>query len=62
MFAAVILGGIGNAFGALVGAVVIGIAIQLTSAFMSPAYGPAVAFALMVLALVVRPQGLFGDK
>jgi branched-chain amino acid transport system permease protein len=62
MFAAVILGSIGNAFGALVGAVVIGMAMQLTSSFMSPAYGPAVAFALMVLALVVRPQGLFADK
>jgi len=62
MFAAVILGGIGNAFGALVGSIVIGVAMQVTSAFMSPAYGPAVAFALMVLALAVRPQGLFGEK
>lgn len=62
IFAAVILGSIGSAFGALVGAIVIGIAMQVTSAFMSPAYGPAVAFALMVLALVVRPQGLFADK
>jgi branched-chain amino acid transport system permease protein/neutral amino acid transport system permease protein len=62
MFAAVILGGIGNAFGSLVGAIVIGIAIQVTSSFMSPAYGPGVAFALMVVALVVRPQGLFSDK
>ncbi|UHL65834.1 branched-chain amino acid ABC transporter permease [Paralcaligenes sp. KSB-10] len=62
MFAAVILGTIGNAFGALVGAIVIGVAIQVTSSFMNPAYGPAVAFALMVLVLVVRPQGLFGEK
>ncbi|MEO6959456.1 MAG: branched-chain amino acid ABC transporter permease [Burkholderiaceae bacterium] len=62
MFAAVILGSIGNTFGALVGAIVIGVAMQVTSSFMSPAYGPAVAFALMVLALVVRPQGLFADK
>lgn len=62
MFAAVILGTVGDAFGALVGAIVIGVAMQVTSAFMSPAYGPAVAFALMVLALVVRPQGLFAAK
>ncbi|TCT02789.1 neutral amino acid ABC transporter membrane protein [Paralcaligenes ureilyticus] len=62
MFAAVILGSIGSAFGALAGAIVIGIAMQVTSSFMSPAYGPAVAFALMVLALIVRPQGLFADK
>ncbi|HUG57930.1 MAG TPA: branched-chain amino acid ABC transporter permease [Candidimonas sp.] len=62
MFAAILLGGIGNAFGALVGAIVIGVAIQVTSAFMSPAYGPAVAFALMVVALLMRPQGLFAEK
>jgi branched-chain amino acid transport system permease protein/neutral amino acid transport system permease protein len=62
MFAGVIMGTIGNAFGALVGCVVIGVAMQLTSAFMSPAYGPAVAFGLMVLTLLLRPQGLFADK
>ncbi|MDN5843313.1 MAG: branched-chain amino acid ABC transporter permease, partial [Alcaligenaceae bacterium] len=62
MFAGVILGGIGNMYGALVGSIVIGVAIQLTSAFMSPAYGPAVAFALMVLVLLMRPQGLFADR
>lgn len=62
MFAGVIMGGIGNAFGAFVGCIVIGVAIQLTSAFMSPAYGPAVAFTLMVLTLMVRPQGLFAEK
>ncbi|TAM81768.1 MAG: branched-chain amino acid ABC transporter permease [Candidimonas sp.] len=62
MFAGVIMGGIGSAFGAFVGCVVIGIAIQLTSAFMSPAYGPAVAFVLMILTLMVRPQGLFAEK
>lgn len=62
MFAGVIMGTIGNAFGALVGCIVIGVAIQLTSAFMSPAYGPAVAFGLMVLTLLMRPQGLFADK
>lgn len=62
MFAAVIMGGIGNPWGALVGAIIIGIAIQLTSAFMSPAYGPAVAFILMVLTLLMRPQGIFVQR
>lgn len=60
VFAAVILGGIGNAFGALVGAMVIGIAWQMTAAVMEPAYGPGVAFGIMILVLVIRPQGLFG--
>jgi branched-chain amino acid transport system permease protein/neutral amino acid transport system permease protein len=62
LFAAVIMGGIGSAWGALVGSVIIGIAMQLTSAFMNPAYGPAVAFVLMVVVLLMRPQGLFVQR
>lgn len=60
MFAAVIMGGIGNPYGALAGALIIGVVQQVSAAFMNPAYGPAVAFALMVVTLLVRPQGLFG--
>ncbi len=60
LFAAVILGTIGNPYGALVGALVIGIGWQVSSAFLNPAYGPAVAFVLMILVLLFRPQGLFG--
>jgi branched-chain amino acid transport system permease protein/neutral amino acid transport system permease protein len=60
MFAAVIMGTIGNPRGALVGAMIIGVVQQTSSAFISPAYGPAVAFVLMVITLVIRPQGLFG--
>lgn len=62
MFAAVIMGGIGNPYGALLGAIIIGVAEQVSSAFLNPAYGPAVAFALMVLTLLVRPQGLLGGQ
>jgi branched-chain amino acid transport system permease protein/neutral amino acid transport system permease protein len=62
LFAAVIMGGIGSAWGALVGSIIIGIAMQLTSAFLNPAYGPAVAFVLMVLVLLMRPQGLFAQN
>jgi branched-chain amino acid transport system permease protein/neutral amino acid transport system permease protein len=60
MFAGTILGGIGNPFGALVGALIIGVVQQVSAAFLNPAYGPAVAFALMVIMLLIRPQGLFG--
>ncbi len=59
MFAAVIMGTIGNPRGALVGAMIVGIAQQLSSAFINPAYGPAVAFVLLVITLLLRPQGLF---
>lgn len=60
LFAAVILGGIGNAYGALAGGVILGVAQQVSTAFLSPAYKPAVAFMIMILVLLVRPQGLFG--
>ncbi len=60
MFAGTIMGGIGNPFGALVGAMIIGVVQQVSAAFINPAYGPAVAFVLLVIMLILRPQGLFG--
>jgi branched-chain amino acid transport system permease protein len=62
MFAAAILGGIGNPVGAVVGAIVIGVAQQVSASFLNPAYGPAVAFVLLVIVLVLRPNGLFGRE
>ncbi len=60
LFAAAILGGIGNMYGALVGGLVIGIAQQVSTAFLLPTYKPAVAFMIMIIILLVRPQGIFG--
>lgn len=62
MFASVILGTIGNAYGAMAGAFVIGIVWQMSSAFINPAYGHGIAFLVMVLVLLVRPEGLFGKR
>ena len=62
LFAATILGTIGNMWGALVGGLVIGIAQQVSTAFLLPTYKPAVAFMLMILILLIRPKGLFGGK
>lgn len=62
MFAAVIMGGIGSPMGAIVGAIIIGIAQQVSSSFINPAYGPAVSFILMIIVLVLQPLGLFGQK
>jgi len=59
LFAGTILGGIGSPLGALVGALIIGIAFQLSSGFIDPTYGPGVAFLLMILVLIIRPQGMF---
>src|SRR5699024_10854785 len=61
VFASVILGGIGNPIGAVVGSLVIGVAWQLSAAAVNPTYGPGIAFAIMILMLVLRPQGLFSN-
>jgi branched-chain amino acid transport system permease protein/neutral amino acid transport system permease protein len=62
LFAAVILGSIGNPYGALVGALIIGIAQQVSTYWLSPAYKPAVAFIIMIGILLVRPKGIFGGS
>lgn len=59
MFAAVILGGIGNPYGAIAGAFVIGIAQEVSTYFLRTEYKLAVALAIMILVLLFRPQGLF---
>lgn len=60
LFAAVILGGIGNPYGALVGAFVIGVTSEVSTQWINPSYKPAVAFAIMIGVLLVRPRGIFG--
>lgn len=62
MFAAAIVGGLGSPVGAIVGAVIIGVAQQVSSSFINPAYGPGVAFILLVVVLLLQPQGLFGHR
>ena len=62
LFAASILGTEGNIYGALVGGLVIGIAQQVSTAFLMPTYKPAVAFIVMIIILLVRPKGIFGGK
>lgn len=59
MFASVILGGIGNPYGAVVGALTIGIIQELSVPFLGSQYKLGVALAIMVIILLIRPQGLF---
>ena len=59
IFAATIVGGIGRPYGAIAGGMFIGITTELSTYVILPAYKPAVAFALMVVVLIVRPQGIF---
>jgi branched-chain amino acid transport system permease protein len=60
LFAAAILGGMGNVYGALVGGLIIGVVQQMSTAVLLPTYKPAVAFIIMIVLLLIRPQGIFG--
>ncbi len=69
LFAAAILGGIGNPFGAIAGGLVVGLAEELSSypwigtePLLSPGYKTGVAFGLMVALLIWRPSGLFRGR
>ena len=59
LFASVILGGIGNPYGAIAGAMVIGVAQEVSTYYLPTAYKLGVALVIMVLVLLLRPQGLF---
>ncbi|MEX0448729.1 branched-chain amino acid ABC transporter permease [Spiribacter sp. 221] len=58
IFAATILGGIGRPYGAILGGLVIGCAMELSTLIIPGSYKPAVAFAIMVVTLIFRPQGI----
>lgn len=62
LFAAVILGGIGSPYGAILGGIVIALSQQLSTPFISAAYKPAVAFVIMIFFLFVKPTGLMGRR
>lgn len=62
IFAAVILGGIGSPYGAIAGALVVGIATEVSAAFISSEYKTAIALAILIIALLIRPQGIFASR
>lgn len=62
MFAGVTLGGLGTAFGAFVGSLIVGIVIQVSTLWISPELKNVSALVLLILILVVRPQGIFGRR
>ena len=60
-FAAAVLGGIGNIYGAMLGGMLLGIFEGAGAAYVSSMYRDAVAFAILILALIFRPEGLLGE-
>lgn len=58
-FAIVVLGGLGNPLGAVVGGLILGLAESLSTLFVTYSLAPAVAFILLIAVLILRPEGLF---
>lgn len=61
-FAAAILGGIGSIPGAMIGGITLGVLEILGVAYLSSSYKDAIAFAILILVLIIRPQGILGQK
>jgi branched-chain amino acid transport system permease protein len=61
-FFAAVIGGFNNSRGALLGGVIVGVAENLASAYISPSYKDAVALVLFMAVILFKPQGLLGKK
>ena len=61
-FVAAVLGGIGNVTGAVVGAVLLGLAEEMVVGYWAPTYRDALAFTILILILLFKPTGLFGTR
>jgi neutral amino acid transport system permease protein len=60
IFASVVLGGIGDAFGALAGGMVLGLVTEWSTLFIDSRWKLAIGFVVLILVLIIRPQGIFG--
>jgi len=61
-FAATLIGGVGNLWGALIGGLIIGLAENIAVLYISPGYKDAVAFVIMVIILLARPYVVAGER
>jgi branched-chain amino acid transport system permease protein/neutral amino acid transport system permease protein len=59
--AVAVLGGIGQPYGAMLGALLIGLATEIAAAVISPEYKDVVAFVILVVVLLARPQGILSE-
>jgi branched-subunit amino acid ABC-type transport system permease component len=62
IFAAAVVGGIGRAYGAVIGALIIGMSMEISAVYLPSEYKTVVAFSLLVLALIFRPGGILSTK
>ena len=59
-FTIMLLGGLGNVIGAMIGGIILGLAEVFSVAYIASSYKDAVAFGIMILILILKPSGLFG--
>ncbi|MWD26510.1 branched-chain amino acid ABC transporter permease [Aquicoccus sp. SCR17] len=62
VFAAVLLGGIGSPYGAMIGGLLIGLAMELGATYIAANYSYAFAFVVLIAVLILRPRGLLGGR
>jgi branched-chain amino acid transport system permease protein len=62
IFAAVTLGGLGTAFGALVGAIIVGLLVEMSVLVLPTEIRSVAALAILIIVLLVRPQGILGRR
>jgi len=61
LFCIVVLGGLGSIPGVLVGAVILGLVESLVATYIGASWAPLAAYVILILILVIRPEGLFGE-
>jgi branched-chain amino acid transport system permease protein len=61
-FEIIVIGGLGSILGSIVGGVLLGVLEALGSVFLSPAYKDLYGFVFLIVLLVIRPMGLFGER
>jgi branched-chain amino acid transport system permease protein len=62
MFAGITLGGLGTAYGALLGCVIVGLVVQLSTYFLSPDLKYVGGLLILIIILTIRPQGILGSR
>jgi branched-chain amino acid transport system permease protein len=62
MFAAVVLGGLGNAYGAMVGGLIVGLASELSTIWIPVDFKTAIGLVVLIVVLLFRPQGVLGVR
>jgi branched-chain amino acid transport system permease protein len=61
-FAVIVIGGMGNIWGAMVGGLILGMVEILSVGYLASSFRDAIAFGLMILILLVKPTGIFGSR